>query len=775
MRKILSIFLGLCFCIGIANGATRTQNALTRTDTNNTSTRQSANIQKTNSSRALTTRAATNTTNNTQKRTTARNTAKKSVSSRTATNARNNVISRTAIRPNRISRATSTSGTKTKTFGDNYNACRDTYFTCMDLFCANQNDQYRRCVCSSRLTEIQNQEKSLSQTSDSLKDFHNLNIEVIDKTAAEVKSMVSASDGEKAMKKKGKSDGTGTLANISDVLKTTKQKSLSTGGTLDIAGDIKSIWSTTDLIGGSDIANLTGESLYNAVHAQCSEIAAQNCSASDLKMIISAYGMYIENDCSLLANNLDKKTTEANAAIRTTRHQMQDARLENYDAHNSLTLNDCIARVRQDLTASTACGEGYVHCLDFTGKYINSTTGEPIYSPDFYQIENQLSLSGDILKNTKNTSFVKMLDKKRIYAKNSLDLCTDDADYVWNEFLRQAVVEIYQAQQQAVQKVKSDCLGVVNQCYLKQSDTLKEFSDNSYQILLGQALELSEELCSEKLSTCSNLYGGGPEGLALLVNTLAGITDKAIAQTCPDLLTKFAQKICAVPANDSNHMYPYGCRVYAPGESRYARVDVCNTTLVNPFSKSDILSTKTSDIYNTYYTCPNANIRYKSCEFNYYLYNRPNESTECNDTNNWCYNENFATECRICPSGYLCTGETAEPKNLDKNLYDSCGLYYIGSLYQQMVIYALQNCTRPSNDDTVLPESILADVDIVMKQVQSSLISGLAAECDKQNGIWVELPWTDENMDGYHDITGDVLLKEFYTSTGTNKLWGYCK
>ena len=763
MRKILAIFLGLFLCVGTSDAATRTQNALSRNETNTTSTRQTSGNTK-NSSRSLTTRTAVS--NNQTKRTTARNTAKKSVSSRTPTNARTNAISRTATRPIKLSRATST--TKTRTFGDNYNTCRDAYFTCMDLFCANQNDQYRRCVCSSRLTEIQNMEKSLSQTSDGLKDFQAFNIEAINKTAGEVKTMVSASDGESAMKKKGKQDGTGTLKNISDVLKTTKQKSLSTGGTLDIAGDIKSIWTTTDLIGGSDIANLTGESLYNAVHAQCSEMVTQNCNDSDLKMIISAYGMYIENDCSVLANNLDKKTTQANAAIRTVRHEMQDARLENYDAHNSLSLNDCIARVRKDITAPTSCGEGYVHCLDFTGKYINSSTGEPIYSPDFYQIENQLSLSGDILKNTKNAQFVKMLDKKRIYAKNSLDLCTDDADYVWTEFLRQSVIEIYQAQQQAVQKVKAECLGVVNQCYLKQSDTLKAFSDNSYEILLGQALELSEELCSEKLSTCSNLYGGGPEGLALLVNTLAGITDQSIAQTCPDLLMQFAQKICAVPASDSTHLYPYGCRVYAPGESRYARVDLCNTTLVNPFSRSDILSTKTSDIYNTYYACPNAHVRYKSCEFNYYLYSERSTAAEGFDLNS-------ATECRVCPSGYLCTGGNAEPKNLDKNLYDSCGLYYIGSLYQQMVIYALQNCTRPSNDYTVLPESILADVDQAMKKVQTSLVSALSIECDNQNGTWVDLPWVDENLDGYHDITGDALLKEFYTTTGTNKLWGYCK
>lgn len=760
MRKnLLVFFLGLFFCIDTISAAVRTQNSITRPEIT-TSNRQSANSKTTSVSRAVTSRATTPTTKSNKKTTARQQSSRSTISQPTNTRL---TTARTTTK--KRARATNNSDIpQTKTFGDNYNSCRDAYFTCMDLFCAQQNETYRRCICSSKISDIQRKEKLISQTSDSLKDFQDLNIEVIPKTSNEVHAMLSASDGEQAIIK-DRSKSFGTLKNISDVLKNTKEHSLATHGTLDIAGDIKQIWTTVDLISGSDIANLTGEPLYNAVHAQCSELVKSNCTDSDLKMVVSAYGMYIENDCSVLANNLDKKTTTANAAIRTTRHQMQDARLDNYDAHNSLSLNDCIAKVRQDLTASTACGDGFTHCLDFTGKYLNSATGEPIYSPDFYQIENQLSISDDLLKNPKNTKFVKIMNEKRIFANETLNLCTDDADYVWDEFLRQMIVEVYQKHQESVKKVKSECLNVVNQCYLKQSETLKEFSDNSYQILLGQALELSEELCSEKLNTCSYLYGGGPEGLAILVNTLAGITDLTIAQTCPELLTTFAQKICAVPTSDSAHSYPYGCRIYAPGESRYSRVEICNTTTVNPFSRSDILANHEYNVYNTYYTCPNAHVRYKSCEFNYYLYNQNTQRFSLND----------ATECRICPAGYICTGGRTEPQNLDQNLYDSCGLYYIGSLYQQLVKYAMENCTRPSNDDTVLPESILADVDQVMRTVQTALASELSTECDNYNGIWIDIPWQDENADGIHDLTGDTLLREFYSVTGTNKLWGYCK
>ena len=780
MRKIIFIFLGFVLCTNAFCAAVRSPNTTVRSTPESTNSRQTTSRSKQSTTNRSTVSRATLTNTNTKKNRVIR-TATKKVSARSMPT--KTAISRSAIptKQKRVARAATNTSISTRTFGTNYETCRDAYFTCMDQFCANQNEDYRRCVCSSRLQDIQNKENLLSQTATSLQDFKDFNIDAISKTASEVKAMQTATEGEATIKKDD-SNSSKTLNNIKRVLNISKQKALSSQGTMDIAGDIKSIWKTTDLIRGHDIATLSGEALYNAVHAQCSAMVTEQCAESDLKMVASAYGMYIENDCELLATNLKSKTTNANVAIRSTRHEMQDARLENYDAHNTLAINDCISRIRQDILADTACGENYVHCLDITGLYLNATTGEPIYSPKFYKMANQLSLSGDVLKNSANTAFINMLNKKQSFAQKDLDLCRDISPDVWDEFLRQALVEIYQGQQTRVKQVKTECLKVVNECYLKKVNELKSLSDGESSFSTRQALELSEEVCATKLDSCSNLYGGGPEGLSLLVATMNKITDETIAQECPALLQAFVEKICSVPASDSSHVYPYGCRTYSPGEPRYANKDECNSILDNPFASSNILITNITQPDELYYAISEEEIepgytrKYNSCAINYYLY----DTTSCPEDNNEpiasYMTENPAPNCCPCPSTYSCNGGTSKPIKLSKDGIEySCGTSYVGSVYQKLVRYAVQNCTRTTQQNYILPATILAEVDKTMNSLRATLIQEVSKECYKLNGIWVDIQWKDKNYDGYHDDTGDTLLEIFYTTTATNRLWGYCK
>ncbi len=674
--------------------------------------------------------------------------------------------------------ATTINANQTNAFDEGYNICRDAYFTCMDQFCATQNDSYRRCVCSSRLTEIQGYERALSQTANQIQDFNDLNIEVIPKTAAEVNAMLSATDGEKiATTGKDNSGSAQQLAGISAVLSGTKSKSLSTLGTLDIAGDINAIWATTDLTSGVTIANLTGEALYNAVHTQCVELISDRCaSKSTLNMVVSAYGMYIENDCTTLANALGKQKNAAQGTIRETERKMNDARLENYNAHNSTSINDCIDLVRTDITADTACGKDYVHCLDISGKYLNKTTGEPIYTADFYQLETQISLSGDVLTNQSNHMLVIELNRRREFAKRSLDTCRDLADEVWDEFMRQAITEIYQGQQERIRQVKEECLEVVNTCYDEQNQSLKDFSNVKEQMLLGSRLELSEQMCREKLDACSNLYGGGPDGLAELLTAMHTITDQKIAKECRVTLEDFARDMCSPSKNDSLHAYPFACCVYAPGEQIYASNPFCNQLLwtsENQSDSDDEPSQPRPPAPIKGYTCQSYK-RYISCKEGHYM-------ATLSATGTWVYNGTSqpGNACLPCPTDSTCPGGNAAPSTTAPINDDpaQCGEDYAGSLYQKMVRYAMQACIRPSDaeDQTKpLPTTVLQDVNVVMSQIHVDMATSLSAECDRLGGIWIDTPWINNKGQTMNEIKGHVLYERFYTETGANTKWGYC-
>ena len=741
--KILS-FAICALCAFSALSAVRTQNSPTRaitTETNRTGQNVAA-------------RTTTNTRTVSNRGTNARTgVARVARAGRVAANPRGAIttaaMGRTASRAtNRAAtaRTTTTQTIPTNTFDENYHNCYAAYFSCMDQFCATIDDHYRRCICSSKLDTVKTRENALSQTSTQLQDFKDLNIDAILKTPAEVKAMLTASEGEtKLAGTRDNSASNKKLTAIGDVLKKAKTNSLSTAGTLDIAGDIGQIWNTTDIVSGANISNLTGEPLYNAVHAQCAELVMPTCtSMTTLNMVASAYGMYIENDCAILLTALEKQSINANAAIRETNREMNAARLENYDAHNSTAINECIAGVRADITADTACGANYIHCLDLTGLYLDRATGNPIYSKNFYKLNDQISLSGNILTNSINAKLVTELNSKRKFAEHTLETCRDIADTVWDEYLRQAITEIYQGQQLRIQQVKNECMDVVNTCYDTKTERLRDYSNIEEQMLLGTRLELSEEQCSEKLETCSNLYGGGPNGLERLVAEMRNIVNKKIAQNCLGTLRDYAKKLCRVPTSDTTHEYPYGCRVYTPGDIGYANNPDCN--YVQPGAYTGTLARPASNLLlfdNEPYMCWE-NREYQSCKQGFYL-------------GTWTDGKH---KCFACPTedGWECDDNGPHKVGID------CG-DYAGSLYQKMVNYAMQYCMRPSDaaqPNAVLPISVLADVNTLMDSVRTDMATILARECTDMGGTWTN----DTSAQEYID---------FYNETNANKKWGVCR
>lgn len=474
--------------------------------------------------------------------------------------------------------------------GGGYAKCRDAYATCMDQFCANANDTYRRCYCSERFTEFRDTEAALDEAKTLLMRFEDNNLNAVDKTAAEVNAMYSATVGEAAIKK-DTSAAQNILNEIGDLLAGKKKASSGSSAStslgimsLDFSTDMDDIWgggagSIFDTSTGVDLTSLEGLDLFNASNKQCLQLIADSCeNKAVLNMATSSYGILISQDCNTYEKKVNAQREAVKQTVRQAEKYLRDARLEEYRAHNSADVNECIAKVRTALTADTACGVKYKRCLDYSGAYVNQSTGEAIYSPRLFELENLISLAGatgdfDVLG--QNPKFNKFLDEKRTSATSALDTCRDIADIVWEEFKRVALIEIAQAQDEKIEEVKTSCVSTMAECYDGKTNALKDFDVTTAQAAGAISAYAAKAMCQDKVTACAALYGNNAEctfdgngkltsnpsscGLTALLSFVDTVDNVRVAEGCATAIDNYVQELCT-PATGSDMGYPWDCR-----------------------------------------------------------------------------------------------------------------------------------------------------------------------------------------------------------------------
>ena len=527
---------------------------------------------------------------------------------RNATNTNRSNVSRAAM-----SRATAVFNDVSK-IGGGYAQCREAYATCMDQFCAKANDTYRRCFCSERFTEFRDTEDALDQARILLQQFEDNNLNAVDKTAAEVDAMYSATVGEAAIKN-DTSGAAKLLAEIGDLIsgkkKATPINSSSLGVlSLDFSSDVGDVFGGGDVFSSSssifdgasgvDLTTLEGEDLFNHVHRQCMSMVADSCDGNAVaNMAKSAYGIMISQDCNAYEKSVDAKRQQVQNTVRQAEKILREARLEEYRAHNSQDVNECLDKVRSAMLADTACGANYKRCLDYTGAYINQSTGDAIYTPRLFELENLILLEGapsssvadsvanantDIL--SMNAGFNTFLDSRKMFATTALDTCRDKADLVWNEFKRAAIIEIAQAQDEKIEEVKNSCVETMRDCYDTQSNALKSFDNNTAQETGAISAYAARQMCVDKVTACAALYSKGDDackfdgngklvageggntagrcGLAALLNFVDTVDTVRIAEGCETAITTHLKKLCTPTSGDMG--YPWNCRLMPLGD-----------------------------------------------------------------------------------------------------------------------------------------------------------------------------------------------------------------
>lgn len=495
--------------------------------------------------------------------------------------------------------------------GGGYAQCREAYATCMDQFCANANDQYRRCVCSARYDEFRNTENAIDEALNLLAQFQDNNLTAVNLSAEEVTAMYTATEGENAIKR-DTSAAADMLAEINDLLSGKSSASSSSTSstslgllTVDFTSDLGDIWgdggtSIFDTSTGVDLSTLVGEDLYSEASKQCIDLIADSCENNAvLTMARSAYSIMITQDCNLYEKSINAQKESLEQTVRTAEKYLREARLEEYQSHNSADVNECIANVRTAIQADTACGPNYQRCLDYTGAYINQSTGEPIYSPRLFELINVIQLpgvnsndAGDVLGT--NPEFNNFLDDKRMFAETALDTCRDISDIVWEEFKRQALIEIAQAQDEKIEEVKMSCVSTMAECYDTQTGALQDFDNTTSQYTGAISAYAARSMCQDKVIACASLYGntegcqfdGNGQlvantgnssgslsgaaahdrcGLTALLAFVDTVDTVRVTEGCETAIDNYLKDLCTP---DSGEMgYPWNCRNLEPGST----------------------------------------------------------------------------------------------------------------------------------------------------------------------------------------------------------------
>ena len=542
MKKILTFVLSGLLCLFNADAAVRGEKTVSRTKTD----------QKVSTMRA--TRSITS-----------RTPVKTVVATRTAKpttvllprNSDKNIVTRSASRKstkqNRTVSARAATNNEEKTVatetrtGAEYEQCKTAFFNCMDQFCQLKNDNFRRCSCSERVFDFQEVFENYQTVNTKLAEFND-NLDAVGLTKEQANAIKTASAGEDALTE----DKSASKQLLQAIMNSIKGEDSTVGGkyrdlnSIDLSSDFSNAFNVND--SSQIIASYNGTTLYKAVYPKCRNAVQEDCNNASLQRAINAYLMAIEQDCNTVEAALKKQQKTLKAATHESSAMLDLARVENRKKHNADDVATCLTNVETAIQSEEVCGANYHKCLDY-GQFIDTTTGAPLTGvTNFYELGNLLTFkTGSELKDQQlskiqnNRLFVQFFeDKTKKFAQDSLDKCTEEADFVWQQYLDRALIDIYYAQQAKVKTIKQSCLDLVSNCYDNQNTAIAtavaNLTGDTSVLLKPTTISLTTELCKDYIESCNGMFNDDiiKEYVKNKENTDSVNACRAIAEQCFD-------------------------------------------------------------------------------------------------------------------------------------------------------------------------------------------------------------------------------------------------
>jgi len=380
----------------------------------------------------------------------------------------------------------------------------------MDEFCANKDSQLKRCACSTRIHDFDKTKKQLSQVEDKLLDFNQRLLTVnMDKEDAE--ALFTATEGELAYEQKDTSASQKILNEITKKLKSGENDSFNQNlSAISLSLNTDAAFDNVDSLLGASTTSKEGVSLYNAALPVCREMAAEVCDEQALAIAESGYQMMIEQDCNTVAKSYENQTDQAREKIREGSALLDISRLDIYQKRNSDDILTCKKKMLNQLYNTSVCGENLSKCLDISGKYIDPLTGQAILTAD-NDLANLATLITRPDGNQKwttmagNERFVSYLQTKKKFLEPAMENCQDISDYVWEEFLEDALAQIKLAQDSKLEEVRQSCTTLTTQCLSDTAKSLSDFDARALSIFGVAADKTVNEMCASVKNSCTAL------------------------------------------------------------------------------------------------------------------------------------------------------------------------------------------------------------------------------------------------------------------------------
>ena len=401
--------------------------------------------------------------------------------------------------------------------------CQDAFYGCMDAFCMLDNAAGGRCQCSDRITELDQALEDIMKLDEQTYLMATEGVELIQmgEASSQVVSRAKAAEDKLAANETAKKK------------KTSRTLDLSAWNNIAMIDTDEDVFGETDVdVDVSSFANKKGDSLYTASAKMCRSQLEGNCKNYG-SMLQLVYAQKIKSDCVAYENSLKIQKNQSQQKLQTAQKALRDAALDEYQNQNKYaTVGECAIAFTQCMQTTAECGKDYTGCVTLAAaENVRNNTG----GSRAKQSKIKGAISGADV--TLAASTMNQLLAKKPICENITKQCVNanKNDAVWTAFLRNAAPALKSAELVAEQKLRSECIPNLAECYKTSCKTQFGDDKDNYDACLSNPA-LYKSLCKVQLEPCLEATGGTYDNptLSSLWNGLVSLLNAMKVDACTE-------------------------------------------------------------------------------------------------------------------------------------------------------------------------------------------------------------------------------------------------